>query len=355
MNQLLRSILALLGKTVSPEPTGLLPDKPEVIEALPQHEIFAGGTELVSSWRRFAPEFRNQGSSMWCTAFAGTNIASMFERYENGAKVLLSPVELFYRSGGQLNGNYLIATARAMRESVVLESDVPTPMPNSWGTSEYLRYKSQSLATKDVLERGKKYAVKSEAIVRNDWKSMKSALGSSPLMIAIGIGNTYWNEIAENPRRITAYHAVVVTEMAEDASGKPLWIEIFDSLSYKGGFDGYHKLSPDYAIDMALSFIDLPSNWVDIQEDVKDMTFGDALNHYGKKRILGLEQNAAKILVEGLKPHPTLKALFGTNWTVCTNAIAYGEYTLTDLLNHFTSIRRGKGAIFDLNVIKPKK
>ena len=354
MNNLIRFIRGLFQK-VDPSATGLLPDKPEVLETLPSHELFVGGTELVSSWRRFAPPFRNQGSSMWCTAFAGTAIASIFERFEHGEKVELSPLELFYRSGGQLNGNYLIATARAMRDGLVLESDVPTPMPNSWGTAEYLKYKGYSLAAKDELERGKRYAVRSEAIVGNNWKSMKAALGHSPLMIAIGLGKTYWDEIAANPTKISAYHAVVVTEMAEDASGKPLWIEIFDRLSYRAGFDGFHKLSPDYAIDLALSFIDLPSNWVEIQEEVKQEAFGNTLSHYGKKRVLELEQKAAKIMTEGLKPHPTLKALFGANWTVCTNAMAYGDYTLTDLLNHFTSIRRGKGAIFDLNVVKPKK
>lgn len=333
--------------------TGLLLDDVELLEALPKHEIFAGGEKAIDSWRKYAPPFRNQGSSMWCTAFAGTDIAYMFESLgADGKASLLSPLELFYRSGGQLNGNYLLSTAKAMRESIVLESDVPTPMPNSWGVAEFNKFKAMAGATKYSLERGKRFATKSEAIVSNNWKAMKTALSQSPLYIAIGIGETYWDEIAKNPKRISAWHAVSITEMREDANGNPLWIEIKDSLSPRQGFDGYHKLAPDYDISLVLSFIDLPNNWEEKQEETKQEATGNALAHYGKPRVLSAEQKAAETITEGLKSHPTLRALFGSNWTVCTNALAYGGYSLTDLLNHFTSIRRGKGPIFNLNSVR---
>ena len=171
---------------------------------------------------------------------------------------------------------------------------------------------------------------------------LRQALQTSPVMIAIGLGRGYWSKIAPPPRRISAYHAVVLTGIDDNGN-----YEIFDSLTVTKNFDGYHKLRSDYPIVYAVSFIDLPNKWKDIQN--KENAKHGALNHYGEKRDLAREQGWAAKLSLAIEPHTSLHGFFGKEWTIAVNALTYGNYTIIDLLNHFTSIKRGWGPIWDLN------
>jgi hypothetical protein len=250
-----------IKKLVGVAPTinaGLLLDSPKFIEALPRHELFVSGGGTVTDWKSMCPPFRYQGSSMWCTAFAGTAIGYCFEKKEKGTSPIFSAMELFYRSGGSLNGNYLIKAADEMEKTLVLETEVPTPIPDHWGLEAYQGYKNQSYASAQSLAEGQKWALKSAASVNTDKVALRSALIASPLMVAIPIGHGYFDTVALNPptNSITAYHAVVLTDI--DANGNYV---IFDSLTNHQGFNGFHTLASDYPILYALSFIDLPDNW----------------------------------------------------------------------------------------------
>lgn len=342
LSRFLAWLTSFLSSPLSP-PTdsGLILDHPEDLEKLPKHEIFAGGGE-ARDWRPFCPSFRYQGASMWCTAFAGASIGSIFDCVERGGKVFFSPLELFYRSNGQIYGNYLVSTAQAMRQALVLEAAMPTPVLDSWNQNILETWRNKSKAKEADLNFGKQFAVKEAASVKTDTASLRVALASSPLMVAIGIGRGYWNDPAPRQSSYNAFHAVVLTHIEEDGTK-----HIFDSLTQKQGFSGHHKLAPDYEILSALSFIDLPNDWQGIQETHETNT--DALAHYGHVRVLAAEQLAAADLLVALKKNPTIAGLMGREWTVCTNAVAYGGYSVQDLLNHYTSIRRGKGPIWNLN------
>jgi hypothetical protein len=322
--------------------TGLILDQVEAIEAAPRHELFAGGGESVD-WKKYLPPFRYQGSSWWCTAFANTDIASAFEKKESGQTVLFSPYELFYRTGGSLYGNTLLNAARGINESLVLEEYKPTPVPTSWNQAIYDKYKSEAKVNDWMIEQGKKYRVKSFAIVSPDPDSMIEALRVSPLSIAIPTGKGYWDKVAPKTGKRVSTHNVVLSGVTDNG-----W-EIKDSLKGYPNFDGYHVLAPDYEILYAVSFIDLPNDWQAIQEKAKQDEYGGALEHYGKKRSMRAEIDAATILTRALEINFTLKGVMGKEWTIAINAFAYGGYSLQDLLNHFTSIRRGRGKIFDLN------
>jgi len=327
--------------------TGLLLDSPKFIEALPRHELFAGGGGMVTDWKSLCPPFRYQGASVWCTAFAGTAIGYCFEKKEQGSSPIFSAMELFYRSGGSLNGNYLIKTADEMEKTLVLETEVPTPIPDGWDINRFQTYKAASYASAQELSEGQKYALKSAASVNTDKVSLRSALVSSPLMVAIPIGRGYWENPAPNPptNTINAYHAVVLVDI--DAQGNYV---IFDSLTNRQGFDGFHLLASDYPILYALSFIDLPDNWKDIQQEQNEITHFGALDHYGEKRNFALEVRAANDLTLAAKKNPTLATLIGRQFTVYVNAVSYGNYSLQDILNSATSVRRGQGPIFNFDL-----
>lgn len=344
------SILSFIKSWINPSTvsSGLLVDTADRLEHLPRHELFAGAPPADSvekDWSPFCPPFRYQGSSWWCTAFAGTSIGYIFEKKQNRESPLFSPMELFYRTGGSTNGNYLVSTTRGMCKTLVLESDVPTVLPNDWGTAQFLKYQNLAHASEAALETGVKFRLRSAAIVKDGLPSMQNALNVSPLLIAVGIGRGYFDKVAPRQTSYSAYHAVVLTKIEDDGSYK-----IFDSLTQKRDFDGFHHLASNYEILLAVSFIDIPENWKDIQN--KDTQDHKALSHYGKKRVLSFEQIKADALLHELKRHPTLTSYFGREWTICVNALAYGDYSIQDLLNHYTYMRRTGRPIYDLNLLR---
>lgn len=341
MLNIIQFFLRLFKKT---NPGALL-DNPSFLSALPRHELFAAGAGTKPDWKAFCPPFRNQGSSTWCTAFAGCAIGYIFEKKENGQAPLFSPMELFYRSGGSVDGNYLIATAKEMTNAFVLDSVVTTPIPNLWGPDQWSRYKAIAQATQDAIAFGKKFKLKSLAVVGTTKTNLQAALIDSPLMILIGVGKGYWNNPAPTVGSYSAYHCVVLVDIDEQGN-----YVIFDSLSYKAGFDGFHTLSPDYDILAAFSFIDIPDNWQDIQNQKLQEYVPGPLQNYGKKRSLEVEISVVKQLLAAVKQNPSVRALIGRDWIICVNAIAYGGYDVQDILNQYTNIRRTGKSLFNINL-----
>jgi len=329
-----------------PKNSGLILDDLSAVEQLPQFEELFGSadTQEAPNWDAHMPDFRWQGSSVWCTAFAACNIGAALNHKETGNKEVFSPYELFYRTNGSEWGNTLMNAAVGMKSGFVLESDKPTPLPSMWNASVHRKYAQQAVASQEAIERGKPFAMKDAVFVTPSPTMLKHALRFSPLMVAIGIGSNYWNRPAPRRNAYSAYHATVLNSI--DANGD---FHIFESLTYKQGFDGRHELAADYEILYALAFTDLPNNWYEIQTGKKQEAFSSALANYGARRSLSLEQATALRLSAELRMHPTLRPYAGKLWTVLVNALAYGGYSIQDLLNHLTSIRRGQGLVFDLN------
>jgi hypothetical protein len=326
--------------------TGLVAlDEPQDLEALPSHEDAVGAPvdgAVAPDWEKLCPVFRFQGATYECTGFVGASIGSILEAKETGKRILFSAGELFFRAGGTVVGNYLLKTAQAMKVGLVLETDVPTYIPDHWGTAGWLDAKARSRASAHALETAKQYAISNPASVIPTTPYMRLALHSSPLSIAIGIGAGYFEPLAEQPGSYTALHNVVL--LGIDGLGN---MKIFDSLTYKQGFSGIHWLKAGYEVFTALSFIDLPDGWQ------KPATFANALNHYGIARNLGAEQSAAKALQDASNANRAIRTEFGRLWTVLCNAVAYGGYSVQDCLNQMFSIHRGTELPFDLDQPRP--
>jgi hypothetical protein len=232
-------------------------------------------------------------------------------------------------------------TAKAMTWAVVQETDVPTPSIYSWN---YNTLVGMAKASAMALDKGRKYAMKSYVFVTPDRDSVCEALKSSPIYTGIGIGSGYWRDPAPVTWSYGDYHAVVIT--AVDSQGCYV---IKDSIAPRGDFDGFHRLAPDYPLFSAIAFVDLPDDWQAKQESAKNADYAFCLSHYGKMRDFKLEQKIAVQLSDASRRNPTVASYIGQLFTVLINAVAYGRYSIQDVLNHFTSIRRGQGPIFDLN------
>jgi len=337
-------------ETLQPVSSGLLLDSAQALGDLPQFDLIFGGDEeaALPDWKKLMPKFRNQGPSMWCTAFGAVNIGSALNKKETGEEATFSPFEMFYRTGGNRSGNTLVNAAYGMCKGFVFEEDKPTPIPDYWSEAVHQAYKKQAEASPEALARGVPYAMQNFAAVPTTKAMLKAALMKSPVMLAIGIGSGYWGEPAPRRTSYGAYHCNVLTGI--DANGN---YEVFESLAGRGGFDGHHLLADDYEILYALSFVDLPNNWYDVQTQAKTSRFENALAHYGKPRNVSLEQATAQdynILMRRLAPN--LTGLSGKYWTVIVNALSYGGYSVQDIFNSLTHERRTGTPIFDLNEMR---
>ena len=237
---------------------------PEESLDLPQHELFGSAPDSKPSrdWTEFCPTFRSQGSSLMCTAYVGASVVSILEKKETGESIVFSPKELFARSGGSLLGNRVSNVGNAIKVASVLEKDCPTQTFVSWGYPAYWQVMREGKVSDKIIEKGKKYALKDMAVVRTDAASLKHALQDSPLSVILNAGRGYFNATAPASAGLgtDALHNVILVSIEADGRKK-----VFDSLTYKQGFDGFHYLDADYPIMNAFSFIDLPNNWREVQ------------------------------------------------------------------------------------------
>lgn len=332
------SFLDFLFQREAPN-TGYIFDDENWIQGLPKHEIFAGGGENVD-WEPLAPSFRSQESTMMCTAFAGSSIASIMNAKETGEKALFSPMELFTRSNGNTSGNSVQNTFDAMKAGLMLESKCPwIGQVDSFNAYNLKLMGAYADAKRELNGLSTEFAVKDLAWVNQDRNSMRQALTVSPLMLIINVGNGYFGPVAPAVSNGAA-HAVVALRI--DGAGR---IRIFDSLTNKQGFDGFRWLSADFPVLYAFSFIDLPNNWQNKQNGV--------LNRYGKPQVFWIDTQTAAMLGGMKKNNPTHASFIDSGWYIYLNAMGYGGYSSVDILNHISMIRRTGKGIFDFNY--PKK
>lgn len=320
--------------------TGLLPDDPNWVSSLPRHELFAGGNGQVVNWASMAPPFRYQESTTMCTAFAGCAVASMLNKRETGESVVFSPLELFTRSKGEIYGNTVQNTIQAMKSGVFPESICPWISPISeWNPLilQLLRAYAKASVRADSSP-GEPFAIKSVTNIIPDRNSIYSALFDSPVILIVQVGNGYFNQPAPAVSS-GSLHAVVATGVTSDG-----FIQIFDSLTQTKTFDGFHWLSPQFNVLFAFGILDLPNDWQKIQANTE---------RYGKTVNTWAETNAeAEINLAGRK-NPTHASLLAKNKKNYIMALSYGGYTIQDILNHVTSIRRTGSGIFDLSKPHP--
>ena len=334
--------MSLLSFLFPPKPvsTGYVADDKGWLERLPEHDIFAAGGP-APSWWDLRPEFRSQEGTMMCTAFASCNAAYMLNRLER-LTLHFSPLELFTRSGGAVFGNYMQATEAAMKEALVPEEECPWVGPVSeWGPYILRLMGEYAKAKTGEKNKWKKYAIKNLTRVMPDRESMRRALASSPLILIVNVGRGYFDDPA--PRVSSGYaHAICALEVKDDGS-----IVVLDSLQNRAGFDGIHRLGPDFEVLYAFGMLDLPNDWQDKQAEAKKpITYNKVFDARALAKAL-ITLDAAR------KANPTHAPWIDRNREIYGFAIAFGGFSIQDLLNDISSQRRGKGAIFDLSFPRP--
>lgn len=336
--------MSFLDSILSPtKMTGYVADDAQWLRSLPHHDVFAGGERAVPDWTSLAPKFRPQESTMMCTAFAGCAVASMLEKFETGKGETFSPIELFARSHGSHLGNTVQNTINAMASGLTKEEDCPWVTPvGGWDSFVVKLYSAYAKASEKVE---KAYAIRGATYVTPTHEAIRAALQQSPVYAIVNVGRGYFDNPAPAVSSGSA-HAVVITEVADD--GK---IRIFDSLTQgQQGYDGFHWLSPSFPILYAFGIMDLPNGWETKQETEMEKMYRRCLiERYGQYESAIRERAAKDALAIARAKNPTHASFLDGLWEVYVYAVAYGGYSVQDVLNHITSIRRGNGPIFDFN------
>jgi hypothetical protein len=316
------------------------------LTGLPKHELFAGGG-VPPDWMSLAPPFRHQESTMLCTAFAGCNVASMLQKKEAGNSVVFSPLDLFTRSGGTLQGNTLQNVATAMKAGLAEEADCPWIGPMSeWNPLILDLLMAYSRAESASHPPRREFAIRGLTNVLPERDAMNQALADSPLLAIVQVGQGYF-KVPTPAVTSGSLHAVAVLKVTSDGH-----VLALDSLADKAGFDGLRWFAPDYSFLYAFGVLDLPDDWEKQQQAATILGYPHARARYGKSRDMVAESSARQALSYARQRNPTHVAYIDALWDVYVNVLAYNSFSCQDILNDISSIRRGHGPIFDWDKLR---
>jgi len=237
----------------------------------------------------------------------------------------------------------------ARKEGVILSKDCPMLNLDAYRWESWDTIMDVSFLDEQAKERGRKYSIKGYAqLPAHDRALLKSQLLDHPIGITIGLGRTfnerYRNNFLEPTDKYSVYHMMILRGWDKNDD----WL-VQDSL----GLSQY-TMSKDYEIGSAWIITDLPNNWKELQEIKKKMEFEIALAHYGQKRRFNDEVNGGAKLLKAFKRFKNQSVLeaAGRFWTVYINALVYGGYSTTDLVNDCYHWRRTGQHAFNLNNLR---
>lgn len=294
------------------------------------HEIVGGETES-RDWREHLPPFKWQSWYPFCTAFTARAIIHAINKAFDYKSPEISPAHLFFASGGGKSGNTIIAPfLYAKDHGAILERFKPMPSAgdftyNTWDN----KLKPYCLDVSDeAIQQSAEQKVEGVSWVPgNDRAAAIDAMEYSPLSVAIPVHEGYFTAMSGwKERKDPSWHNVPVSKIHNDGT-----ITVFDSLTVKAGFDGYHDLPEDYPRSFYLSVRDLPTGWQDHQQQTLEQMFPAAYHQYGQPRLsLTVEQIRAqqvRALIESPEQDPRIRTLAGKYWIVLVNAALYGGFS----------------------------
>jgi len=136
-------------------------------------------------------------------------------------------------------------------------------------------------------------------------------------------------------------HAMLMTGYDEERRV----IEVLNSEGKDWGDNGYCYIPYGYPL--------YANGWTAIDE-VPEKPQPKPEERYGKPRDLRAEQRSAVMLQESIyksfAPHDSARAAAGRNWFDLVNAVTYGGYTFTDIVNYLYHFSRTNKYLFDLSL-----
>jgi|TARA_Y100000310_G_C20704007_1_gene833019 hypothetical protein len=211
-------------------------------------------------WRDKMPPFRDQGSLPTCVAHATSAVGYALNKAYDDVRPAGSPLWLFFESGGSVYGSYIANNADTIRKiGIVFEKDKPYKDVSFYDAKKYALQVTSKHLQKALYNRVKNYS----RLNPRNINALKEALEYSPLVLGLYTTRGYWNRFARYTTQ-GGGHAPVLCHIDKDNN-----YYVFDSLTYKQGFDGFHTLHSSYPLLSAYSFRDLPDDWKDLNAQNK--------------------------------------------------------------------------------------
>lgn len=311
-----------------------------------EDEILAGEQDdIPSSFRTEGLTYEPQGAYPFCVSFAATTLAELwYERAVKGKKFAYSQPHLFFHSGGGKHGSGFRANLVTLLDKGAIPyqaypmRDPKVGRGNTW--FEEMSVEAQKIPFTDAMKIGGFIRVQSTA------DALKRAVikyGGLLVGVAAGSGDYYTG----NGKRVKEIdnHAVLLVGWTATH-----WI-IFDSLWWAQKTGGYVTLDRSYTFPSAYAITSLPENWRDVRDEKRKEEWQNVLNHYGMKGNHALEVKTANDLLNAVQKANIagVSAAAGRFWLVYVNAIAYGGYTITDVINDAYSWSKRGEHIFNFD------
>lgn len=308
-----------------------------------RHEFYAG--EKADFPKKFVVEnlsFKDQGQFPFCGAMACTTAIQQKFKEADGREYEFSQMHMFFHGGGQPYGSSIRGNLDvAVNNGVIPYKSLPLPEKiNDRFDGWYETLKKTALNT--PFRDAKKipgYA----RVIPTEAKIKTAILEDGGLIVPVAAYGAYFTQ--DGSRRVKGEDNHLVYLKGWDEN---FWY-LHDSLSWKT--NGERRLSLDYQFASAYSVLDLPANAREISDAGRAAVAPNALDHYGQKRNFERETAVANELVIRFKAFKN-QSVFdaaGIFWPVYINAIAYGGYSYTDVINSCYNWRRTGQQIFDFN------
>ena len=335
-----------------------------------------GAATLADSkdWASFMPPFRWQGWYPFCVAFGSTAINYALNLAGDNRRPILSPAWLFFRGGGSPYGSIVENLAAVERNvGVVYEADKPMPTLDafSYSTWDKLQEYAENVPDAALAKAAENKLAGNSYVDPNNLPAVIDALAHSPIGIVVPVHHNYFDAMnGWTPSAKPELHYVVLRQQLADGTRR-----IFDSLTQKQGFDGFHDLPADYPVNFGMSYRDLPTGWQATQAQTIQQQYAAAYNHYGQPRLPLVQEQALatklRTLVESY-PDTGIRTIAGKYWIVLVNAALYGGYSYTvkgpdgrdyfaygshgsDLANALYQYRRTGKFPFDFNKLRSEQ
>ena len=281
-----------------------------------------------------------------CVGWAGSYLGEFFERKETNLNVDFSGLAL-YSIAKTMDGmpreagTFLsYATYIPERNGYFFESDYPEVGGKLYEIKPEHRPPAMAYKLKSsvMVERGD----------QNTFDGLKEMLSKleTPVVIGVDIWENFYpdrkGKIPPAKGKRGMGHAIIATGYDDDAET----LEFLNSWGNNWGDEGYGYLPYGYpAYATGWTAIDLPNDW----ESPKPVNS----NRYGKKRNLESEQRNAEMLRSAIyRVYPAwdrARAVANKFWFMYVNAVVYGGYSYTDIVNDLYRFSRNGIHVFDFD------
>jgi len=325
-------------------------------------ELLAGQEEdivpLTDKFRTEDIPFENQGSTVFCCAFAAAKLVQIFVYLNTGARIVLSKMDLFFNGGGTKKGAGFKQMLEQLR-TVGCHSNGKMPMPEDPYSINLSKDFEKLKKEAAMLPTERPYKIDGYArIVPTEDELEKARKKYGAVLVGVYAKGGWFSDLTKR-KGTPDNHAVIYVGKEK---GICRWIH--DSITNLKIFDGYHRLSPDYNFLSAFVITGVTDQARQEIYAKRLEEYPVCVSRYGKPQNYLAEVQAENEMLDTFKKNnnPSLMVYAMRHKKQLINARAYGDYNFQytkwgiwhagDLINFEYAKMKGLKLPFNLDEVK---